>query len=99
MLSAASLREYLPPTHCVHSADPTVGLYLPATHFVQDPPYGPVNPALHMQSASSLLDTGEVESGGQKVHSLLSADEYLATGQSVQAATLAAAGSGENLPA
>jgi len=38
-----------------HSALPAVSLYLPATHAVHSPPFGPECPALHLQSATLSL--------------------------------------------
>ena len=47
--------ENLPVSHSVHTASPGFGLYLPATHCVQEPPSGPVQPTLHVQFVIILL--------------------------------------------
>lgn len=41
--------EKVPWIQLVHAALPIVFLYEPALHAVQAPPFGPVNPALHLQ--------------------------------------------------
>jgi len=51
--------EYCPAKQLVHAAFPAAILYLPATHWVHDPPSGPVEPALHAQSVIVLLPAGE----------------------------------------
>jgi len=52
----------------LHKADPADVLYLPATHAVQLPPSGPVDPALQVQLVKAALPAGEVEFDGQAVH-------------------------------
>ena len=43
---------------------PALALYVPATHRVHDPPLGPVEPALHVQSVCSTLASGPLEFDG-----------------------------------
>jgi hypothetical protein len=52
----------------VQAADPVDTLYLPATHAVQLPPSGPVDPALQVQLVKAALPAGELELVGQAVH-------------------------------
>ena len=74
----------------VQAADPVDSLYFPATHAVQLPPSGPVDPALQVQLVKFLFPAGEVEFDGQAVHVELdeapTAVEYVPAPQSVQAA-------------
>ena len=49
----------------VHAKEPVVFLYLPATHAVHVPPFGPVKPMLHVQAARAELAIGELELVGQ----------------------------------
>jgi hypothetical protein len=55
--------EYVSVMHFVHKAGPDAILYLPATHSTHTPPFGPVDPALQMQSVCSLLASGAFERG------------------------------------
>ncbi len=57
--------EYLPAPQSVHVAGPVPILYLPATHAVQVPPFGPENPTLQMQPAKAEVPAGEFEFSGQ----------------------------------
>ena len=52
--TAALLVPYLPAPQLLHTAVPTVSLYLPAMHKVHGPPFGPEKPILQMQLASVL---------------------------------------------
>ena len=74
----------------LHKADPADVLYLPATHAVQLPPSGPVDPALQVQLVKAALPAGELEFDGQAVHVELpeapAAVEYVPAPQSVQTA-------------
>ena len=40
-------------------------LYVPASHIVHDPPFGPEKPALHRQSEGKELPAGDAEDAGQ----------------------------------
>jgi hypothetical protein len=61
----ASDVEYFPASHCTHSEDPVVSLYLPALHAVHAPPLGPVYPLLHRHADEEELPWGDVDSAGQ----------------------------------
>jgi len=91
--------ELDPAGQLLQAPDPSVALYLPATHAVHGPPLAPVKPLLHEQSLTESLPTGESESDGQLMHVLKEVPpevvEYLAAGQSLHAEAPAAA----NLPA
>ena len=60
-------------------------MYDPAAQTVQDPPAGPLEPLLHVQSITASLPAGELEYDGQLAHVLEEvapeADEYLPLGQ------------------
>ncbi len=78
--------EYVPAPQSVHVATPVVPLNLPATHSVHGPPFGPDEPALHVQAISAELEIGEYELEGHTPHTLvvaLTAVEYLPASQSV----------------
>ena len=45
---AATAAEYVSMSQFVHDAEPEDNLYFPAAQFVHTPPFGPVNPALHV---------------------------------------------------
>jgi len=60
--------EYVPTGQFSHAPGPGAGLYLPAKHSTHVPPSGPEDPALHLQSISSLLPTRECDRSGQAVH-------------------------------
>jgi hypothetical protein len=47
---------------------PLVVLYLPTTHPEHTSPSGPVNPALHVQEATLVLETGAFEFEGHVKH-------------------------------
>jgi hypothetical protein len=68
---AAVLVEYVPAAQSVHAALPILILYLPATQAEQTPPFGPVNPALQVQSPAAELALNEIEFEGQSVHATL----------------------------
>ncbi len=48
----------VPATQSAHTVLPVAVLYLPAAHEVHVPPSGPVNPTLHIHSASAELASG-----------------------------------------
>jgi hypothetical protein len=52
----------------VHAALPVTILYLPATHAVHVPPFAPVNPALHKQATTVVLETGAFAFAGHDEH-------------------------------
>ena len=68
--TAAAAPEYLPAPHSVQAASPVPALYLPATHSAHVPPFGPVKPALQMQSEGELLPAGAFECAGHAKHVL-----------------------------
>jgi hypothetical protein len=86
--NAPTAVEYLPAPQSRHVAGPVAILYLPATHAVQVPPFGPENPALQMQPVKVEVPNGEFELSG---HVALVSDvaptatRYLFIGLSVQA--------------
>ncbi len=73
----------------MHAALPALVLYLPATHATHVLPFAPVNPALHKQAASAVLETGAFALEGQAKHVdnalAPSTAEYVAVPQSVHA--------------
>ena len=76
-LLAPDTLEYVPATQSVQARVPLLVLYLPATHAVQTPPLGPVNPALHVQAPTTVLELGELLFAGQDVHDPAPAEEYV----------------------
>jgi hypothetical protein len=52
----------------VHATLPVVSLYVPATHAVHVPPFGPEKPALQVQAASAEPEIGELELVGHPRH-------------------------------
>jgi hypothetical protein len=83
---AASDAEYLPAAQSVHNAAPVPGLYFPATHAANAPPFGPVYPALATHVASAELPAGEDEPVAQGWQ-VEPAREYVPAPQAVQAAS------------
>ena len=65
LLEAPTVAEYAPAPQSVHTADPFVTLYFPATHAVHAPPSGPEYPALQVQLAKTELPAGDMEFVGQ----------------------------------
>ena len=49
----------VPEGQLLHDPAPDTALYVPATHAVHVPPFGPVKPALHTQSEEASLPAGE----------------------------------------
>jgi hypothetical protein len=74
----------------VHAAVPIDALYLPASHAMHGPPFGPVAPALQVQFVKAALPPGELEFDGQALHVELAeaptAVEYVPAPQSVHSA-------------
>ena len=62
---ALAVVEYVATPQSVQRAFPLTVLYLPATHPVQTPPFGPENPALQVQATRTELELGELELEGQ----------------------------------
>ena len=56
---APSSSENVPAGQMLHDPAPDTALYVPATHAVHVPPFGPVKPALHAQSEEASLPAGE----------------------------------------
>lgn len=52
----------------LHAVGPASDLYVPETHSVHVPPFGPVYPGLQMQSVEAVLSGGELEFAGQVTH-------------------------------
>jgi len=67
--------EYLPDQQPVHSADPVLALYLPATQPLQLP-FVPYQPALHEQSEMLSLWTNEYVFCGHERRTLFWSFEY-----------------------
>jgi hypothetical protein len=65
---APVLVENVPAPQSVHAALPLLVLYFPATHAVHGPPFGPVEPALHVQEETAELASGELELPGHVMH-------------------------------
>jgi hypothetical protein len=61
--------------HVVHAPVPVVSLYVPATHAVHMPPFGPEKPVLQVHADGSELEIGELESAGhaRQVNTLVAA--------------------------
>jgi len=78
----AVVLEYLPAPQPVHSADPLLNLYFPATHGVHTP-FAPVQPGLHLHPVSDVLATCEFEFCGQLRHTVLLSSEYKPASQSL----------------
>ena len=87
---APVLVEYVPAPQSVHAALPVLILYLPATQAEQTPPFGPVNPALQVQSPAAELALYEIEFEGHVIHVVEIVApvlvEYVPAPQSVHAA-------------
>jgi hypothetical protein len=87
---APTVAEYVAAPQSVHASLPALVLYFPATHVVHVPPFAPVNPALHVQAAISVLETGAFAFAGHAEHVANAlaptAVEYVAVPQSVHAA-------------
>jgi hypothetical protein len=69
---------------------PVAILYLPATHAVHAPPFGPVNPTLQVQAVRATLEIGELELVGHPIQVVATVApavvEYVPAAQSVQTA-------------
>jgi hypothetical protein len=87
---APVLVEYVPVPQSVHAVLPVLILYLPATQAEQTPPFGPVNPVLHVQAVAAVLGLGELELPGHATQFDSSVapcvPKYLPAPQSVHAA-------------
>jgi hypothetical protein len=75
--------EYVPAAQSMHASLPVLILYFPEAQAEHAPPFGPVDPALHLQAVSAELVLGEVEFGGhaRQVAAVVAPTvvEYLAT--------------------
>ncbi len=65
---------YVPAPQSMHTDDPVVPLYFPASHAVHVSPTGPVDPVLQVQFAKAALPGGELEFDGQALHVELDED-------------------------
>jgi hypothetical protein len=85
---AAGVAEYMPAAQSAHTALPVVVLYLPATHAVHVPPFGPEKPALQVHTNTVELASGELELVGHARHVVAtvaaSVVEYVPAAQSTQ---------------
>ena len=61
----------LPEGQLLHDPAPDTALYVPATHAVHVPPFGPVKPALHVQSEEASLPAGEDDPAGHRSKTML----------------------------
>jgi hypothetical protein len=61
------LVEYVAIPQSEHAALPVLILYLPATQAEQTPPFGPVKPALQVQSPAAELALYEMELDGHVI--------------------------------
>jgi len=59
--TAPTLVEYVPPAHIEHTASPGSILYFPTPQSAQEPPFGPDDPALQMQSSRASLTGSDAE--------------------------------------
>ncbi len=57
--------EYLPVPQSVHTAEPVLILYFPASQAEHVPPLGPVNPRLQTQFVGDVDAAADCVSGGQ----------------------------------
>ena len=55
--------------HSLHELFPKLSLYLALSHFIQEPPSGPVDPALHLQFCTFGLEGNEIEFSGHFMQS------------------------------
>ena len=80
----------MPPPQLVHAIEPVVVLYVPATHAVHGPPFGPVVPMLQIHSVIPLLAESELEKEGHATQADSTVAptfvEYFPAAQSVQTA-------------
>ena len=87
---APTVVAYFPVSQSVHVSDPGAFLYVPASHGVQEPPFGPLAPALHVHAAVLVLEAFAFEFNGQAVHVVSvvapSTPEYVLFPQLVQRA-------------
>ena len=67
---APEIVEYVPPAQRAQEAEPGEILYVPAVQIVQDPPSGPLDPLLHVQSLRASLPDGDDDWEGQLKHML-----------------------------
>ena len=65
---ASIVPAYVPLTQRAQEAEPVELLYVPAVHLVQDPPSGPLDPRLHVQSLIISLPGGDDDREGQTAH-------------------------------
>jgi hypothetical protein len=66
-LVAATEVEYAPAGQLIQAPEPDTVLYWPAAHGEQRPPFGPVYPALHVQSVCDPLLGPANEFAGHKL--------------------------------
>jgi len=84
---APTVVAYFPVAQSVHVSDPGAFLYVPAAHSVQEPPFGPLAPALHVHAAMLTLEALALEFDGQALHVVApSMPEYVLISQALQRA-------------
>lgn len=88
LLLAPACTEYEPLAQAVHTSGPGPALYFPVAHCVQEPPSGPVEPALQVQAVASLLPSTEFERSAHARHASAwtapMAAKYVPAPQSIQ---------------
>ena len=67
---APEIFEYVFMAQGSHEAEPLELLYVPATQLVHDPPFGPLDPTLHVQLLRASLPGGDLDWEGQFEHVL-----------------------------
>ena len=101
--TAALAVPYVSAAHSVHACAPASGLKVPYGHAAQSPPSGPVYPASHSQSTTTVLPAGEferAEHGAQVLSATApSAPENLPAAQASHVLSAAAPAAVENVPA
>jgi len=65
LVVAPTAVKYFPDTQLMQEALPRSVLYVPAMHFVQVPPFGPLDPSSQMQSLCTTLPAAVLEFPGQ----------------------------------
>jgi len=76
-------------------APPPTGVYVPAPHDWQVPPFAPCVPAAHVQSVASALPAGETELGAQFTHAAAALPTCSTSSPTYIALTICAISKGE----
>ena len=72
--------EYAPAAQFKHALVPVTALYCPAAHMVQAPPFGPENPASHVQLTRNPLEAAAREFAGHKLQLGLPSGDHCPSG-------------------